>query len=990
MTNSATHTPLSRGSSIEKDETVTAFDAISSMAQKNLLSTASDHKRAVRPKLRQKPSATHMQILNDRKDISNDLEKAAGNTSKVDPNSYSTYMSKKVLDPTALAGLAAKLDFTTVKLKKTGIVEQMIADTQISKRGATDSHTQYGVEFTSHPVMLLHIKGRKLIQTRLAQPVASSVNSGDVFILLTKKDLFIFQGKTSNVIEKARGTDIVNRIQQRSELGCCAKSVVHIEENDNFSEKSKSFWNILQGKQPMKEDTSPSDDVYEKKINLTTRIYVFVQEGDNVGKYTQINEESPAMPKIAILDSKKIFVFDFFTEVYVWIGKRSPVAQRKSAVIKARKIFESNGSPPSFKNTNATPASPSRKISIAGGTRASGRFSTKQRYGTLNSSARRKSSRTLERKSSKSDLVARPDWSLFTSLGEGSETILFREKFADWPEPGRIIKMKGHESSGEVHKPPPMPELQPVDTKTMLKPRAKFEGLRLDGENIHRGLGNFKVTRSTFACNRVRSQNISVYQVKEYESVLMDEKRNGLLYSGEGYVIRWSYIITVVKELEGLTSVNRSSDRKSRGAESFNEGTDELEFDDEGTNDKTRQMLESGGRNCCAYFFWQGQNASINEKGATAVLTILMDTEKGAQIRVLQGKEHPAFLQLFKGGLIVLLGKSPNNELVKCSQGYRLYYCGGSRKREAYLLEINSNQKSLSYFLRSRGCYVVQHEPSSSVYLWMGGQATDVCCNVAKFAAKNLIQRLDSYKLINVTEGKEPPDLKSLLGSESIYQMPSSSLSYSPRLFMLSSSSGWFVADEVVHSACPDTDDLVDTFPFLQQDLYEAIQPTTFLLDCYFVIYLWIGWWPEQKNVLFKEKNAFAGTALSRWARDKKLSIQTAINYANDCKRDPLPKVYVVNAGHEHHEFVSMFPIWNEDLEVKSLVAKVILYRIGHQTLHVYSKFHLLVFTCIFKNLFVYLLVSTFQLSCIYHLQKLFKIVYSIVYLPYDKFSISS
>ena len=34
-------------------------------------------------------------------------------------------------------------------------------------------------------------------------------------------------------------------------------------------------------------------------------------------------------------------------------------------------------------------------------------------------------------------------------VGEGSESILFREKFADWPEPGRIIKMKGHASSGE-------------------------------------------------------------------------------------------------------------------------------------------------------------------------------------------------------------------------------------------------------------------------------------------------------------------------------------------------------------------------------------------------------------------------------------------------------------------------------------------------------------------------------------------------------------
>lgn len=35
-------------------------------------------------------------------------------------------------------------------------------------------------------------------------------------------------------------------------------------------------------------------------------------------------------------------------------------------------------------------------------------------------------------------------------ITENAESILFREKFCDWPEPGRIIKMKGHISSGEV------------------------------------------------------------------------------------------------------------------------------------------------------------------------------------------------------------------------------------------------------------------------------------------------------------------------------------------------------------------------------------------------------------------------------------------------------------------------------------------------------------------------------------------------------------
>ena len=159
-----------------------------------------NRKKVNKPK-RNKISKNPVKNLAARTDLMEEYQEDLFIVTEKEPEPVETSSVHSHLAAEALAGLASTEDFTSVKLKKDRVIPNQ-------------SMLPYREK------MLIHVKGRRFCQSRVVAPVADSVNSGDCYVLVTPTQVFNWQGRFSNVIERSRSAEIAASIQQRKDLGC--------------------------------------------------------------------------------------------------------------------------------------------------------------------------------------------------------------------------------------------------------------------------------------------------------------------------------------------------------------------------------------------------------------------------------------------------------------------------------------------------------------------------------------------------------------------------------------------------------------------------------------------------------------------------------------------------------------------------------------------------------------------------------------------------
>jgi len=264
---------------------------------------------------------------------------------------------------------------------------------------------------------------------------------------------------------------------------------------------------------------------------------------------------------------------------------------------------------------------------------------------------------------------------------------------------------------------------------------------------------------------------LAVWRVEGFEKVGVEREDVGLFYSGDSYVLKYSY---------------------------------------PGQGGRTRHVV----------YFWQGRHSSQDEVGASAILAQRVDDELGGgatQVRVAQGQEPAHFVRLFDGKMVVRRGgkasgfRSAAEADASGAGGVALFHVKGATAASTRAAQVEPRAASLN----SGDCFVLL--TPTQCLVWRG----ELASAAERKCADAVAARLKAKRGVGaVQEGGEPAAFWQALGGRAAYPREKAAAEggREPQLFRCSNAKGYFTSERVpVAQAELEDDDvfLLDTYAAL-------------------------------------------------------------------------------------------------------------------------------------------------------------------------------
>ncbi|KAI8914721.1 hypothetical protein DFJ77DRAFT_548748 [Powellomyces hirtus] len=590
---------------------------------------------------------------------------------------------------------------------------------------------------------LLLIKGRRRIHATRVALAPTSLNHGDAFVAISPRidstthtvdgaTITVWVGAACGKIKRSKAREIAGRIQER-EWGRKNADLVVLEAGTGTTttttRESTHFWQLLgipDGVEPTHLIRSAADDdaEHEKQIEQRTQLYGVADSASESDPATSLVVVSSSGKTLthASLHSSTCFVLDTFDAIYVWVGRAARESERALVARFAEKL---NSNPNRGTET---------QISV-------------------------------ER--------------------EGSERVLFRDRFADWPV---------EDGAGAVLAVKPVGNVEVKEKGWGVYDRGSDTPKPTHIDIAQMYAGAQQPLPSSDACvipalsERSHTQ-LQVWQCQPSDPGnplrIVPVNEHGVFYSRETYLVLCRFRI-------------------------------------------------AQGRDVALAYFWIGCGAKATDQAAAALLATTLEKQHSARLlRITEGKEPGHFLALFPLGAVVRRGARGGGTLAAAAAEKALFHVHAGNDGTVRCAETVWSSSSFT----SAASFIAL--TPSKMWVWHGAGSFSRVRDASRKVGNHLAQLLASPVSISELSERSPDQPKAFhrLFPELLKTVSLAATAYL-RLAKLQAEDTYatrlFRVSHIVNGA-PTVEELD---PYVVGDLSSA---GVFVLDAWFEVFVWMG-----------------------------------------------------------------------------------------------------------------------------------------------------
>ncbi|CAH2064579.1 unnamed protein product, partial [Iphiclides podalirius] len=188
---------------------------------------------------------------------------------------------------------------------------------------------------------LLQVKGKKNIRIRQVDPIISSLNKGDCFILDVNNDVMVYVGDGARNTEKLKAISVANQVRDQDHNGRGRVEIV--DQYSSETDVQKFFTALGSGSKDLVPEASAGGD--DQAFERSEEDSVSLSEvSDSSGSLVATPLKKPF--KQEQLKPQEAYILDTVSgSIYVWIGKQASKREKTEVMSKAEQLLRSKNYP---------------------------------------------------------------------------------------------------------------------------------------------------------------------------------------------------------------------------------------------------------------------------------------------------------------------------------------------------------------------------------------------------------------------------------------------------------------------------------------------------------------------------------------------------------------------------------------------------------------------------------------------------------------------